>query len=313
MSWIVNESLATLPDLCSDVDELILFRRDDWNSVFGIWGFFGFLRSLKRRSWDYVIDVQGLFRSGLCAWFAGDGSNVYGFADAREFASTFYARKIVVPDLVRHAVDRNLYLLNECLGSDELYDHPRFNRDDGCVAEIDDLLDGKVGSSSIVTVAVGSRWESKNWPPEFFAAVMDRVAYESNASIVLVGSPSEVVIGEKVMSASRSKKFVDLIGKTTLGGMVELIRRSEVLMTNDSGPMHVAAAFGIPTVTFFGPTSPERTGPYGSIHVIFESKLDCSPCYNRKCPLSTQICLRDTVTVDMAADAVLSKLTGEDK
>jgi lipopolysaccharide heptosyltransferase II len=300
--------LATLPSLSSDIDELILFKRDQWNKPSGWFGFLGFLRDLKRRKWDYVIDVQGLFRSGLSAWFAGNGNNVYGFADAREGATFFYDHKVKVPNDRVHAVDKNLYLIEQILGGKVTYVPPEFTPDSDGTAEVNNLLEDDAQDRPLVAVAVGSRWPSKNWPPAFFADVIDKVLTGFNASVVLIGSPGEVTIGQAVQESSKRDDLVNLIGKTSIGGMVEVIRRSTVLMTNDSGPMHIAAAMSIPTVTFFGPTAPDKTGPYGSVHTVFTSKLDCSPCFNRTCPLPKQTCLSETVTPQDAADAIVRKL-----
>ncbi len=308
VSWIVNDSLATLPALCDDVDELILFKRNQWNKPSGWLDFLRFLRGLKRMQWDTVIDAQGLFRSALCAWFAGNGSNVYGFADAREGATLFYDHVIAMPSSKVHAVDKNLHLLSEVLGTTETYSAPTFTCDPNAVEEIDALIGKDSARGTLMTVTVGSRWPSKNWPPEFFADVIDRVLTHSSARIVLVGSPDEIDIGRAVEAASKKPGLVNLIGKTSLSGMVELIRRSATLMTNDSGPMHIAAAMSVPTVTFFGPTDPDKTGPYGTIHTVFKSDLACSPCFNRICPLPVQTCVKDTVSPDDAAKALLIKL-----
>jgi heptosyltransferase I len=77
-------------------------------------------------------------------------------------------------------------------------------------------------------------------------------------------------------------KAISLAGRTTLRELIEVIRRSRCLISNDTGPMHIAAGLNIPVFALFGPTSPDRTGPYGVIHTILRSDLPCSPCFKRK-------------------------------
>ena len=98
------------------------------------------------------------------------------------------------------------------------------------------------------------------------------------------------------------------MGRTSLGVMVALLRRSDVLLTNDSGPMHIAAALGVCTVALFGPTDPVRTGPYGLGHNVFSTRVPCSPCFRRRCPLPRQLCLDDVATPETVAADVIARL-----
>jgi len=247
--------------------------------------------------------VQGLFRSGLCSFFARNRGNAYGFSDARELAPWFYNKRIAVPDILTHAVDRNIYLLNQALGWDAAYETPSFETGADAAIEIDGLL--STAHARIISVCVGSRWPSKNWPPAFFASVINRVLEgATELSVVLVGSPDDEPIGAAIASQVQPENLINTIGKTTLPGLVELLQRSRTLITNDSGPMHIAAMLGVPTVSFFGPTTPERCGPYGDRHKVFYSEASCRACYKRTCPLPEQVCYSDTFRANDVTDAV---------
>ena len=99
-------------------------------------------------------------------------------------------------------------------------------------------------------------------------------------------------------------------GETTLKDLTYLYQLASLLITTDSGPMHIAAAIGTPVIALFGPTDPSRTGPYGSEHTIIRKKLSCSPCFLKKC--DSNICMRD-ITVEDVFQAVKEKLVGINK
>ncbi len=270
-----------------------------------------FLRDLRRSEWDCVIDFQGLFRSGFCTYFAGNSKNTFGFADARELAPKFYDSGIVVPDESVHAVDKHIYLINQVLGTNESSLHPAFRDIPKLQADTDQVLrDNGLGPNPIA-IAPCSRWASKTWPPAFFAAVIDLLADAGHTDVWLLGGPDETEIGAQVLDRAQRAKPVNLMGRTDLKVMVELLRRSRIALTNDSGPMHIAAAVGTPVVALFGPTSPAKTGPYGPNHRILQSQVACSPCMKRECPLPQQLCRDDVISPRRATDLILEILSSE--
>jgi ADP-heptose:LPS heptosyltransferase len=101
---------------------------------------------------------------------------------------------------------------------------------------------------------------------------------------------------------------VDLIGQTTLPMMAAILARTQALLCNDSGPMHLAAAVGRPAVALFGPTDPARTGPWGTQHQVIATRVTCAPCLKRQCPLPRQLCLDDVATPAGVAAAVTRAL-----
>jgi ADP-heptose:LPS heptosyltransferase len=98
------------------------------------------------------------------------------------------------------------------------------------------------------------------------------------------------------------------MGKTSLSAMIELLRESSLMLTNDSGPMHIAAAMELPTVALFGPTDPTLTGPYGDHHQVFQSEVDCAPCFQRQCPLPRQLCRDDVINPEGVGDFMAEQL-----
>jgi heptosyltransferase II len=131
---------------------------------------------------------------------------------------------------------------------------------------------------------------AKRWVPERYAAAGERLARESGARIAIVGGPLERPLGEAIAAALNVPARV-LCGETTLGELVGVLSRLRLLLTNDSGPMHLAAALGVPVVAVFGPTDWRETGPVGDRHRLVREPVPCSPCLLRECPIDHR-CMR---------------------
>lgn len=129
--------------------------------------------------------------------------------------------------------------------------------------------------------SVNSR--AKRWPAERYAALADLLA-ESEATVVLIGSPGEIDVSNQVASLAKRPPIL-LTGKTSVAGVTALISIADVLITNDTGPAHIGAAVGTPTLVIFGPTNPLTTRPYGSDGEIIRRPPDCAPCMLRDCPI----------------------------
>ena len=134
----------------------------------------------------------------------------------------------------------------------------------------------------LIGVNLGTTWRTKCWSLENFAEVITQVQKRFEARILLTGSTAEIPLGEALAGPAKVET-INLIGKTTLMQLGALIESCNLYLTCDSGPMHIAAAVGTPTVALFGPTSPTRHGPYGENHEVIEKPVECRPCYKRKC------------------------------
>ena len=125
---------------------------------------------------------------------------------------------------------------------------------------------------------------AKRWLPERYAAVADMVARRWGARVALVGGPKERHLADTIAEGMQAPARV-LAGQTTLGELVGVLSRLHLFLTNDSGPMHLAAALSVPTVAVFGPTDARETGPYSSKARVVREPVDCSPCLYRDCPI----------------------------
>ena len=134
----------------------------------------------------------------------------------------------------------------------------------------------------VVGINPGTTWPSKRWPLERFAAVADILSQRFGARVLLTGGPGDIPLGDKIMKQVSSEPM-NLIGRTTLWQLGALIKGCDLYISCDSGPMHISAAVGTPTIAIFGPTDPVRHGPLGERHMVVKRALQCSPCYEREC------------------------------
>lgn len=146
---------------------------------------------------------------------------------------------------------------------------------------------------------------AKRWLPERFAEVAEKISTQSSVQWILFGTTRDVTVGEQI-AAFLGDHCVNRIGRTTLDQLIDELRECRLLLTNDTGTMHLAALLGVPVVAIFGSTEPRLTGPLGSIHSILRHHVECSPCFLRECPIDFR-CMK-AVSVQEVADAVLSLL-----
>jgi len=278
ITWLVKREWAAVLEGNPHLDAVLALDLlpKDWPAAW---------RAVRAGRFDTVLDLQGLLRSALLGWISGAPVRI-GFANGREGSPWFYTERVPVPSLSMHAVDRYL-ITAKYLGADpgevKPSDFP-LPHDAQAEARIEVLLAaaGVQAGATLVAINPSARWDTKQWPSESFATVGDRLQQNGAARVVLIGGRDERHVGKQVMRAMRTAP-IDLMGQTTLKELIALLRRARLLVTNDSGPMHLAAAVGTPVIALFGPTDPARTGPYGAGHTVLRSGVPCSPCFSRRC------------------------------
>ncbi len=308
ITWVVNEEYAELVELCPAVDEVILFRRRRWGGMRHWPELISFVRELRGHKYELVLDFQGLLRSSLIALASG-GRRRVGFRAAREGASLLYTEKVLLPVNIKHAIDKNIFLVRSALGTSAVAKPVKFKSHHDAVKRSETLLreHGLDGAGFLLAAAPVARWESKTWPPQFFADVFTAVAAQiPDLRVWLVGTESERAKGEELIAmCSAHVKPENLMGRPNLTTLVELLRQSDALLTNDSGPMHLAAALGTPVVSMFGATDPELTGPHGARNVVFRGTCTEAPCFERQCHTTAATRCVDTVKPEKVAAAIV--------
>jgi lipopolysaccharide heptosyltransferase I len=289
--WWVDASLAQLIEGDPDLSGIILFHRKRWASPACWPEMFASIRAIRKTQFDCVIDLQGLARSGLFAWLASSDLTI-GLAGSREGSIAAYDHIAPLPEHSIHAVDRYLEVL-AILKTPVRWDFDWLPERSAVASAMKDRLN--IGPESHwLVLQPGARWENKRWPVEHFTALADRLVRSSSSiKVAVLGGKEDASLGAAI-AAVNPKRCLDLTGELNLQEMIEFIRLSRGMVTNDTGPMHVAAALGKPVVPLFGPTDPARTGPYRQIVRALQNKsVPCVPCMIPRCTNPKPIeCLR---------------------
>ncbi|MFZ2657619.1 MAG: lipopolysaccharide heptosyltransferase II [Victivallales bacterium] len=310
IDWLVNPAFAPILKYNPHVRRIIDFPRRELGSPLKFPSAFRKLvGELRSERYDMAMDLQGLLRSALFAKFARSES-VAGFSSPKEWpAAFFYDRKISPEPRYAHAVEKNARFISMLFDIPFSVPQEELPEDPAGIRSIRLLLEkkGVQPGRGIISIAPGARWESKQWPPSFFAEVIDKVCEaRSNSTFLLLGARDELEICRSIVSSCRTAKPVVIAGETGVGELVEAIRISKCLLCNDSGPMHIAASLKVPVFAMFGPTDPGKTGPYGSGHAVFQPDLSCIKCLKRYCPPLENYQCHSAVEAGPFADRIIS-------
>lgn len=297
VDWAVQPACADLVSAFSCVDRVIEIPRPSSPLAW-----FRALRRLRREAgpYDLVVDFQGLLKSAVVARAARrvPGALLLGPSFAREGSRFFYGALAGRRDKNRHAVD-------ECFDAARFLgvavpEVPAFPLrlppvPDDVAAELGLVPEPETAqfAGPLVAFAPYSRWKSKNWPEDSFAAAISLVANRLKGRIALLGGPGDRD-GAARIAATAAVPCVNLCGRLSILQSAAVLRRCAALVTNDSGPMHLAAAVGTPCVAPFGPTSAKRTGPCGARHRVLrapEAVCARAPCRRRVCPRGDMACM----------------------
>ncbi|OGR58078.1 MAG: hypothetical protein A2X36_16265 [Elusimicrobia bacterium GWA2_69_24] len=304
----------------ASVDEVL--ADDKRGAQAGVSGLWGLARDLRSRGFDLAFVAHRSLRSALLVWLARIPHRV-GFSSS---AGAFLFHQTVAFPWGMPEVERNLALLLalkpglRAERGDALYlKGPAPAAPSGDASDEVGLRErlrreGVEPGQVLVGIHPGSVWETKRWLPERFARLTARLTREAGARVVFIGGAGDPPLvagilalagvpalsgsGERPPSEDRAplRPALDWTGKTTLPELMLLASRLDLLITNDSGPMHIAAASGVPTIALFGPTTRELGFfPYGDGHRVVEKDLACRPCGlhgSRRCPEGHFLCMR---------------------
>jgi heptosyltransferase-1 len=316
IDWVVEEDASALLFNHPMINRVIISRRKSWLKKAlkpgGFWRALGemgrFVCELRSRRYDWVIDNHGIFKSGLLVLLAR-GRRKIGFqasAGIADEGSYFFTHERYKPlSIERHALERYLDLVSQLgVQTDSTAFHLPVPPDSMKVAEA--LLRQKgFGSRPLVVLHPMAKWETKQWPAEKFARLISALA-RKKATVVITGSPQdEGPVEEILRRTGDSDKVINLAGKTHLMELAGIFSLSDLVLSPDTGPMHLAAAVKAPLIALFGPTAPWRTGPYGNIPRIIRKDLPCSPCFKKRC--RTMECM-NSISVEEVLAAVRQKL-----
>jgi len=257
-------------------DRVIVYdKKGAHRGLRGLWRFCG---TLRRERFDLAVLLQNAFEAALMAALAGIPLRAGYGSDGRGLLLT---HAVAVGEAQRRLHHTRYYLqMLEALG---------IAGGDGalrlaCTEEELARARALLGSADVVVINPGAAYGSaKRWLPERFAEVGNRLHAEFGVRVVLTGGPGETEIGDDIAAAMRVAPL-NLIGKTSVREMMAVLSLCRLVVTNDSGPMHVAAAFGTPIIAVFGSTDHSTTSPLADTCRIIRKEVDCAPCLLRQCP-----------------------------
>jgi heptosyltransferase-2 len=262
-------------------------------------------REMRRRRFDIALMLPNSFESALTTYLGGVPDRV-GYATDRR--GWLLNRSVERPRKKMHQVDYYLNLVDVAFDSPG---RPDIAPDIAIAATEEELSgarrlladSGIDATSGFLVVNPGAAFGSaKRWNEERFAAVADRLAGQTSLQVVMIGSESERPIAERI-KLLMDESGVVLNGRTDLETLVGVLAQASLMITNDSGPMHMAAALGVRTVAIFGSTDAEVTSPVGPRTRVVHHEVSCSPCLLRECPIDHR-CM-DAVTVDEVSNAAM--------
>ncbi len=263
-------------------------------------------KALRAERFDAAIDLQGLFKSGLWCRLSG-ASRRLGHGATRELAHWFLTETVSdrpTFDPAYPLIERYLDPARH-LGANPAkarYVLPPSRPEE--IAGADALLEGLSVGRPLIALCPWSAWPSKNWPLEHWRTLA--IALAKEGAVLVLGGPENATEGAASFNGLGGIR--NLIGRTPLTVLAEVLRRCRLTIGPDSGPLHLANATGVPRILMlFGSTSRLRSGPWGEGHRALAGDLDCQPCFRRLCPLDHHACLRN-LSPETVFDAARARL-----
>ena len=263
------------------------------------------VRTIRRQSrFDAAILFPNSLRTALETWLSGIPRRVGYRGHFRSWLLNQIVPDREIPGPIEHQADRYLRMARE-LGA-SVADKERLFSTAGAINNRLSLISGATEARLKIGLCPGAEYGlAKRWLPERFAEVAAAITAQSSVQWILFGTSKDVTIGEQISSAL-GDTCVNRIGQTTLDQLIDELRDCRLLLTNDTGTMHLASLLGVPVVAIFGSTEPRLTGPLGMSNSILRHQVECSPCFLRECPIDFR-CMK-AVSVQEVIDAVLSIL-----
>jgi len=281
ISWVIRDSFANLLEGHSCLDEIIPFQRR--SSAGQYWQF---LKSLHRKKFDLVIDLQGLLRTGIMTAATRAPWRI-GIEAAREGSHLTY--NLTIPDTGRYVPAYLKYWrVADALGQGETRRETEIPIPDADQSWAQERLKSPEFNLPTLAIHAGAQWITKRWPPESFAAVGAKAIRRFRCQIALVGTAEERTLTTQIEKLLHkfvpTGRVLNLAGETSLKQLAAVLQQANFVLTNDSGPMHLAAGLGTPVTGIFTCTSALRSGPPGEQHELVSTNVSCGGSYHKRCP-----------------------------
>jgi heptosyltransferase I len=292
IDWLVDAKHAAILDLVPVISRRVAVESRRWGAALGV------VRALRRERYDAAVDLQGLVKSAAFARLSG-AKRVIGFARShlRERLAALLYSEVCDPGDVTHVIDKNLSVL----GLFGIAERPRrfpisVPESAACEPVVERVR--RDGMRGYALINPGAAWPNKRWPPGRFGEVASALATRHGLLPVVLWGPGEQDVAAGVVEASDGIAMA--APPTGLGDLLALARGARLMVSGDTGPLHLAAAVGAPAVALFGPTDPARNGPWDASDVSLSRFADCVCHYERRCRRSRG-CIEDLAVEDVRA------------
>ncbi len=290
IGWIVEDKAQQFINNNPLIDKCYVLPRKQWKkrgfSLKNVIEFFDIINEIRKEKYDIVIDTQQLFKSASLMAFLNIKRKIT-HADGREF-SWIFANEFVKTDkkqfdLNYHVVRRNLDFAAHLGIDDDFVGFTLPEVPEESKAKVNELMASLDMTKPTIALAPATTWETKHWKTEYWKDIIERFA--DIANIIMTGSSADEKLTNSILEMNPDKKVLNLTSKTNLLELSEVYKRSDVVISPDSGSAHIAWAVQKPSlITVFCSTSKNRTGPFGTIYYSLAPDISCYPCMKKVCP-----------------------------
>lgn len=293
ISWLVSPPCDEILKLCPDVDEILLWDRrpfDDAVKNRKITLAFKLLREAKtllsKKEYDVVLDIHSLFLTGILSKFAKSKKR-FGIEELHEFNS-FFMTKIVKNIEEIHKAKRYFSVL-KLLDINAKIQKPNVKFDENLIKNAEKFLEenGVDLSKKIIAVNLKTTWENKHYPFEFFTDIIKKI--NADIEIIYTGVKADIPVIEGAQKST--ERGISIAGKTSVTDLFYIFKRTDLLLTVDSGPMHIASLADLKTISLWGPTEPKMYAPLFGDDCFVTTDFHCAGCNKRKCKLGDNLCM----------------------
>ena len=283
VTWVVEPPAYDILKDNPYIDNIIVFEKKKFKSMRGVLQNYGpFTKILNADKYDASLDLQGLFKSAAIAWSAKAPIRL-GTCNMREMSHKV-SRPVVGPNANGHIVERYLDVVRElgCQVNKVVFPMEISPRDQQA-AEGAMQQAGIRMENPYVVLAVGANWPNKRWPTRYYAKLSDWLYDRKIIPVIIGGGMLDSTLAGEIDAEAEIPPII-LVGKTTLKQLAHVIKNAKAVVGGDTGPVHLAAGLGVPTVMVMGPTDANRNGPYGQLENAIEANRPCKYCWKRACP-----------------------------
>jgi heptosyltransferase II len=285
LSLLADKKLADLVQYNKHIDEFIPIDKKGYDNTFVHYA--KFIREIRRRKFDLVINLHRNERASCIAAFSG-AKKIVGYS--KPVFSWFFDKVMENKKAVKHQIHSHFDVLREAVGVTKIDDGGlEMWLPDSAYAKADKIWEDNFGTDSklrVVAFNIGASWKTKRWCDDYFAEAADQLI-DKGYGIVFFGGPMDCEIVKvciEKMKQKDSERLVVLTGKVSLQQLAALLKKCALFLTTDSGPMHIAVAQNVPVVTMFGASPVPGFYPYDAKDILVKTPEKCHPCGIHECP-----------------------------